>query len=168
MIKLLGAVIIIMTGVTLGFMPLLDMKERVRMITMYREGLNRMKSELSTYGTSIPLLMNHLRAIENSCKLFAYVSDAIEQNGPMCFSSAWHTYITEHGKFLNNTECETMCTLGEVLGRYSLEEQIASIDRSIELLASGAQVTRVKLQELSRIYIGTSLCLSTMLVVLLL
>jgi len=53
------------------------------------------------------------------------------------------------------------------LGRYTLEEQLSSIQSVIGLLAQGKEETRNKLRSVSRLYMGTSLSLSAMLVVLL-
>ena len=164
MMKLCGAIIIMGTGFTLGCLPLMAMKERIRALEGYREELMRMRAELSTYGMSIPELIHVLR---NSV-LFSLPLLRIEEEGPMAFSVGWKTGVAQNSGSLTVHEKNALERLGDVLGRYSIEEQLCAIDEVVDIFEQGKAETLHKLRSVTRLYMGTSLSLSAMLVVLLL
>ena len=86
----------------------------------------------------------------------------------MAFSSAWKDCVMHHGVFLTGEEQYAIAGLGDVLGHYALEEQLASLDAVIDMLKRCKEETKDKLRGVWRLYLGTSLSLSAMLVVLLL
>lgn len=147
----------------LGGMPLQRMWERIRMLSTFEEALHLMRAELSSYGLRIPELMQRM----DDCELFSSVAKYMEEVGPMGFSEGWKCCIERNCSFLTETERHEIAGLGEVLGRYTLEEQLFSIQSVIGLLVQGKEETRNKLRSVSRLYMGTSLSLSAMLVVLL-
>lgn len=150
-------------GVMLGCLPLAEMRKRIEILESIISGLCRMRSELSTYGMSIPNLM----ALMKNENMFSSVRDCLERNGPMSFSDSWKAYIKEFGYALTAEENRVVSSLGDVLGQYAMTEQLESLRTVIELLEHGKVETRNKLRSVSRLYVGTSLSLSAMLVVLL-
>ncbi len=135
---------------------------------IYEQALRRMRSELATYGTSIPELMRALRESEKNTNLFEFVSNYIEENGPMAFCDIWKTYVKAESDYMTERENTAVLGLGDILGRYTIHEQLAAIDEVIEVLKEGKAETKMKLKEVAKLYLGTGLSLSSMLVVLLL
>ena len=166
--KLWGAIIIIAAGVMLGILPLAEMNERIRILSEYNYALNRLKSELSTYGTSIPQSMRNLSLENKRASLFGAVSEHIELYGAMAFSEGWKSYIVKHRGMMGEQAYCAVIDLADVLGRYSIEEQLAAIERALCSISLGQDETKKKLQRVSKLYLGTSISLSLMLVVLLL
>ena len=144
-------------------MPLFWMRERMDTLDRLINGLCRMRSELSTYGISISDLMGLMKAEE----MFSMVAECLEKSGPMAFSDSWKSNMKSFGNALTVRELHALEGLGEILGRYALEEQIESLNAVLELLTEGMNETKHKLKSVSRLYVGTSLSLSAMLVVLL-
>ena len=134
------------------------------MLDAFTKELKFIKAELHTYGLSIPELMGRMQ----TSMVFSTVGDIIEQYGAMAFSEGWKDCVTKFGEHLTPREHQSTAGLGDVLGRYSLEEQVSAIDEAVELLSQGKVETMMRLREVSRLYMGTSLSLSAMLVVLLL
>ena len=145
-----------------------ELKKRTRLLMLYDHGLKRMRTELATYGMSIPELMQKLSDNEREWTLFPIVCSYIEQNGAMAFESGWKSYFVSHGDYLKDTEYRLIVGLGEILGRYTIDEQLEAIDRVSDALVLGVEETRHKVHEVSRLYLGTSFALSAMLVVMLL
>ena len=151
-------------GGLLGCFPLMKMKERIRVLDVVTEELKFIRAELHTYGLSIPELMGRMQ----TSMVFSTVGDIIEQYGAMAFSEGWKDCVTKFGEHLTPQERQATEGLGDILGRYALEEQVRAIDEAVELLLQGKMETVKRLREVSRLYMGTSLSLSAMLVVLLL
>ena len=166
--KLLGAVLIILVGTVLSILPLMEMKERIRRLMVYADELRAIHAQLSTYGTSIPVLMRALCIEHTTSGLFAAISEHMDRNGAMSFSDGWKRYINEQAAFLPEQELSALLHLGDVLGKYTVEEQLSSIERVLDLLYLGIGETKSKLREVSRLYLGTGLSLSSILVILLL
>ena len=163
MMKVCGAISILVAGGLLGGVPILRLLERIRVLALISEALSTMRAELNTYNMSIPELM---RTVKDN-RLFSSVVLLLEEE-PMSFSAQWKTCVAQVGKNLTVREYRAVSSLGDVLGRYALEEQLASMDGVIELLREGKSETAHKLHSVSKLYVGTSLSLSAMLVVLLL
>lgn len=163
MMKVCGAISILAAGGLLGGLPIWSMLERIRVIELFLDGLIKMRAELNTYSMSIPELMMTMKGH----KIFSSVCLLLAEE-PMSFSGQWKSSVDQVAESLTEQEYRSVSGLGDILGRYSLEEQLASMDSVIVLLREGKMHTEHKLRSLSRLYLGTSLSLSGMLVVLLL
>ena len=168
MIKLMGAVLILSAGVMLGSLPLVSMKERTRLLNGYVDALKAMKAELSAQGLSIPKLMDVLSEGNSSHHIFAYLSSYIAEHGVMEFSVGWRSYIMSESSIIEEDELRSLMSVGDMLGKYTLEDQISEIEHCIEILERGIENTRQKQKEITKLYLGTSLSLSLMLIIALL
>ena len=148
----------------MGALPLLGMSERIRILEMLIEAFNRMKAELHTYGMSIPELMEQMREHQ----LFGAIRPRLEQEGAMAFSQIWLDCMERYHERLTAQEYRMVSELGDTLGRYALEEQLASLEAAIVFLTAGKNETKDRLRAVSKLYMGTSMSLAAMLVVLLL
>ena len=137
------------------------------MLQNYETDLKKLKAELVSYEVSIPVLMQAMSR-EGDGSIFSFASRCIMSEGAMAFSNAWHRYLNEHGVFLEEQEYHAVNALGDVLGRYTIEEQAAAIDHSLSVLSAGRKEHTDKLHSVTRLYLGTAIALSAMLVVLLL
>ena len=162
--RLFGALFIMMAGGLLGCMPLVKLRERIKTLDTLIGELKRMRAELHSYGLSIPELMQKM----GESVIFSSVRDSIEMDGAMAFAMGWKGCVAKCESCLTPQECQAVSALGDVLGRYAMEEQLSALDEVVEILQNGKEETKQRLQSVSRLYMGTSLCLSAMLVVLLL
>lgn len=147
----------------LGGFPLQRMWERARILNGFEKALYRMKAELNSYGLSIPELMQRMGDVE----LFSSIAKEIEKEGPMGFAEEWKRCIDHNSGYLTDAEHHEIAALGEILGRYELAEQLTAVQNVITILNQGKEETKKKLSSVSKLYMGTSLSLSAMLVVLL-
>lgn len=161
--KLFGAMLIIFCGLLLGCTPLLKLVQRKQMLGEMMHSLSKMKSELCTASPSLPQLMYRMR---DHGQMFTYLSSEMEEKGPMAFYDAWH-YCVERELCLTGEEKNTLHSLGDALGRYVLEEQVAAIEGTIPVLREGYVQTKEQMREVGRLYIGMGLSLSVMLVIVL-
>lgn len=155
---------IILSGLIFGIAPLLKLLERIRLLSELIHALEKTKAELNTNVPTIPQLVY---SMEGSCELFNFINDQIEKQGPMVFYNAWHTCIQQE-RYLTPEEQNALHALGDTLGRYVIDDQLAAFDRTLPILKEGYTDAKIQLQSVSRLYIGTGLSLSAMLVVVLL
>ena len=147
----------------MGGLPLVGMWERIQTLNAFEDTLLRMEAELNSYGRSLPDL---LEAMKESA-LLGVVAQRMEEEGPMGFACGWRYCVEQYCVHLTEREQCAVAGLGEILGRYSLEEQLAFIHKTVAVIEEGKAETKNKLRTVSRLYMGTSLSLSLMLIVLL-
>lgn len=164
MIRVIGAMLIIACGLLFGCSPLLKGMERKRVLSELMCGLSKMKSELCTAAPSLPQLI--LRIHDDGWR-FADISAEMTEKGAMEFYNAWHGCV-DNTHCLTQEERSSLHGLGDALGRYVLEEQVAAIERTVPVLGKGYARTKEQLREVGRLYIGVGLSLSVMLVIVLL
>lgn len=162
--KLFGAIMIIFCGLLLSCTPLLKLMERKRLLSELTSILEKLHSELCTSAPALPQLMER---VGTEHPIVGSIVSEMQENGPISFYDAWHKSI-DREVYLTEEERNSLHGLGDVLGRYVLEEQLTAIARTLEVLREGYLSAKLQLAEVSRLYIGTGLSLSAMLVIILL
>lgn len=170
MIKLCGALLIMLGCVYIGCAPIYAMNQRSANLYAYWNLLERMKAELETYHHSIPQLFLSLLRLKNkhTQPFIQSVYEALISDRPNSFHEVWRSYIQQKLAVFGEEEREMLLYLGESLGCYSIEEQAIIINRSISRFRVSYEETIKRSRELRKLYPPCSAAVGILLVITLL
>ena len=170
MYKLLGAILLLSSALCCGACPIIYKMKRIRALSNLTSALFRMRMEMHAAAPSIPILIQIM--CENSYgeprDFFASIWSSMEEHGAMAFYSTWNIKAKEMFWMLTKQEEDALIKLGDVLGAYILEDQVQEIDTAITIFQNGILDTKGFLKEQGKLYLGTSLSIGLILVVVML
>ncbi|MBR5543433.1 MAG: stage III sporulation protein AB [Oscillospiraceae bacterium] len=151
MIKIIGAIILVGAAAVLGFSAAANLNTRERVLSGFSRALDIMHSEIGQYLTPLDELMSKLSGI-SPVPLDGFFKQCFEEmkNKPDTpFRFIWVKNI-KHADYLRlrGEETEVIAALGNVLGRYSAEEQKLAIEhasRCVESMSQSASRDRKRL-----------------------
>ena len=135
MIKLFASFIILGTVTLIFYQPIFVLHSRVNFLKNMIIMLNQIKRELQTNLWSVSDMLNNIHDIDCDCinAFINHVKFKIEQNGAAEFSMCWNESAKQSLKYLSAEEKMTILQLGEILGRYSLDEQVTALEKAIHI-----------------------------------
>lgn len=160
-----GAILVTAAGLLAGLLA----ADRLRACARRREGLCHMLSliefELSRFRTPLPALFAGLsQTLSGACgALCRQVAEGLAEPEGRSFSDVWAAETAR----LAPREREILGPLGQVLGRYGAEEQLAAVGLCRRDMERALEEARAAVGEKGRIYIGLSTAGGLMLAVLL-
>lgn len=171
MLRLVGALLLTAGAAGLGLCAAGQLGDRVRSLRSLVGGLEILKRELSFRRTAMPELMERTarQAGEPARYLFARCRDHLEELGERSFGQIWVRAVeAEPELLLTREERAVLAELGQVLGRYDADGQIAALERAEE----GLKVCLARAEEdrrrLGRVYTALGMGSGAMLAILLL
>ena len=135
MLRLVGALLLTAGAAGLGLCAAGQLGDRVRSLRSLVGGLEILKRELSFRRTAMPELMERTarQAGEPARYLFARCRDHLEELGERSFGQIWVRAVeAEPELLLTREERAVLAELGQVLGRYDADGQIAALERAEE------------------------------------
>ncbi len=163
--RVAGAAILTAAGLLAGLAAVDDLRRRRTL----REGLARMLTllgfELERFRTPLPALFGKLpEQLEGEAAAFCRrVRDGLAQLGSREMEDIWREAVAP----LPAEERRILTPLGQVLGRYGAEEQLAAVDACRGEMERARDETAAALRERSRMYIGVGAAGAAVLAVLL-
>ena len=135
MIKLLASFIILGTTTLIFYQPIFVLHSRIIFLKNLIMMLNQIKRELQTNLWSVSDMLNNIHDIDCDClnDFINHVKFEIEQNGAAEFSISWSTNAKQLLKYLSVEEEIPVLQLAEILGRYSLDEQVTALENVIHI-----------------------------------
>ncbi len=129
MIKLLGVLLVVCAGVGAGFIQPCSMNQRIRLLEQLEQDLCYMGSELNSSRMSIPELMEVMQEQCGCCTkpLYTAVRLRMAEDGAAAFEDAWKVAVKQYCSILTDGERKKLCSLGLVLGRYLLEDELTAV-----------------------------------------
>ena len=103
-----------------------------------------------------------------SRRFFQEVSDQFTAQGAPYLEQCWNTAVDRCCAGLSDEEQRAMRTLGEVLGRYGVDEECAAISRCVSELNTGHTQLRRRYSADVRLYTGLGLTAGCILAIVLL
>lgn len=171
MLKLCGALLLMAGAAGLGFGAAAQLEARVTGLRAMVGALAQMERELSFNLTPMPELLDRLarEAQPPAALFFARCRAGMGRLGEQSMGALWREALAEEsGLLLTHEEQQTLCALGDVLGRYDGDGQRAALQNTMEEMGrflAGAQRER---DRLGRVYGVLGLGAGAMLVILLL
>lgn len=139
MIRMIGAAMVAVGGAWLGFQGAEDLRSRVRTLRQVSAGLAVLERELELNGPPLAQLLN--RGSEHSVGMtsnfFQSCAQGLEHLDREEFSSQWRRQVAQF-EALGRQGQEILSPLGDVLGRYDVQQQ-----------RRGTQAVRSRLEELA-------------------
>lgn len=171
MLKLAGAVLLMLGAAGLGFGAVGQLRARVDSLRALIGALEQMERELTFRLTPMPELMERTarQAREPARYLFAHCRDHLWELGEKSFGALWREALAvEPDLLLEDREREVLTELGDVLGRYDAEGQRKSLQRAAAELVRCLRQAEEDRERLGRVYTALGLGSGAMLVILLL
>lgn len=168
MLKMLGAVLVVLGTGSLGVGAIGRMKREVQMLRAFITALEGMEREISFQLTPMPALFWGLatRNEEPLSGFFATLSRAVEDLGEHDLSQRWKEGL--RALPLSQRTQELLGELGDVLGRYDAESQCHAIAHTREELATSLQKLEGEGVQKRKLYVTLALTVGALLVILLL
>ena len=169
MSKIFGAMLVLLGCCMLGYAPVYRTKMRIKHLQAYMDMLGRMKQKLSVQQLSLPQLFLYLN---DSAKLTAKelceaVHRTLTSDNPLEYTNIWSEMISNQSAMLNANEQDALSTIGESLGKCSIEEQVYIISQAEHILGEAYDDTYSRYNQMHRLYPSCSLAIGLMVVVVL-
>ena len=147
MTRLIGAALLVGGCAGAGLRCRRAMREKVRVLADLIAALGRIRSELVTNRTPLGELTAQLAGNGPSAArdMFAFLAAGLKMPGDEGFSALWRCSL-QRCPALDGEGTAALERLGAVLGRYSVGEQAAAIDRCTAELERQLRAAREKLQ----------------------
>ena len=164
--KLLGAMLLTAAGLLAGLAAAGELRSRAARREELARMLERMEFELGRFATPLPALFERLSGqLSGDARLLCgHMSAALADLGGRTAEELW----TEAVAFLPGPEREALLPLGQVLGRYGAEEQLAALAACRARMLEAAEDARRDLRERGRMAVGIGAAGAAALAVLLL
>jgi stage III sporulation protein AB len=155
MTKLLGAVLIIVSGTAMGISKYLSLRRGVNTLYDLIAALETMRGEICTRLTPLPELTDILsrRGGDGVRKMFESVRRGLDGLSENSFSVIWDESLKELAGICPD-DLYALSSLGAALGRYDAKEQEVIITRVIGQLSASAQRAGEGLRSAGKLYIG--------------
>ncbi len=147
MTRLIGAMFLVSGCAGVGWLRKRAMVEKVRALEDMIAALDRLRSELNTRCTPLAELAAVLsrEGPRDARGVFASVAEGLRDADGESFSALWERSL-QHCPALGGEGTAALARLGAILGRYSVGEQTAAIDRCIAYLEQELGEAREKLR----------------------
>ena len=170
MSHLLGAFLIVAASLAMGLAYVNGEKRRLRALRSAEQLLKAITGELETRLSPLPALFSRLPGrCDGAAAAFASAMNArLDRLGERQFRDLWAESVEIAFPMLSREERELLCTLGQSLGRYELERQLAELSLTLDLLAEAIARRSAALPEKKRLGLGLAWAGGALLVIVLL
>lgn len=171
MLKLLGALLLIIGAASLGFGAAAQLTARVTGLRSLTAALEQMERELAFRLTPMPELLGRLaqQAQQPASMFFARCRENMNTLGERTLGEIWREALEqEPDLLLSREEHQVMRALGDVLGRYDGEEQRVALRAASADLGRYMKQAENERNRMGRVYGALGLGAGAMLVILLL
>ena len=169
-IHVIGAGLLILAGGLFAKNKTAALKSHLTMLASLASSLQVMLSEIQVNLTPIGEILEMLSAFGAPCsrRFFQEVSDQFTAQGAPYLEQCWNTAVDRCCAGLSDEEQRAMRTLGEVLGRYGVDEECAAISRCVSELNTVHTQLRRRYSADVRLYTGLGLTAGCILAIVLL
>lgn len=171
MLKLLGALLLMLGASGLGFGAAAQLRARATVLHGLVASLEQMERELTFRLTPMPELLERLSGEKQAPweLFFARCKCGLLHLGERSLGDIWRSALEEGTDLLlGNEERQIMLELGEVVGRYDGEGQQAALERAVSGLEHCWKRAQTEWDRMGRVYSSLGLGAGAMLVILLL
>lgn len=169
MIKITGALLIMSSVIALSIIPLYHHSYRIRLLQDFLMDFRFIHNEMRTNLSSVPDLMKFLcrKGGKITGEAYKKIYEMICAHGAAKFQDDWCSVMKSYSKYLSSDEYDHLTNIGNILGKYILEEQLSALSHLIELFEKSLSEEKLILSEKKRIDLGIGASLGIILVILL-
>lgn len=167
--SLIGAVMILAACVLAAMRMVREETSRLRTLRELSAALARLQAEMNLHLTDLPSLAKSLggECSDRAGRFFAGLSAKLDKLGEKSFPQLWAENVRELLPELEAEDREAFLRLGQTLGRYELDEQLAAIERCRATLDRSASQLAQCLPERRRLAFGLMSAAGALLCILL-
>lgn len=167
--KILGALVILSSTIALSLIPFYHRRYRIRLLQDFLRDFRFVHNELRSNLSSVPDLMDFLRRNggESTREVYAIIFEMINTHGTALFHDDWCSGMKRYSRYLSSEEYDLLINVGNMLGRYILEEQLSALNHLIESFEESLSTEKLIFSEKNRLDIGIGTSLGIILVILL-
>lgn len=168
--RLLGAGLILLAACGVGGVNWLDRQRHLRCLRALCEALSLLHAELKTNRTPLTRLLPYAaeQAEDRASAFLRQVSDSLTQLGERSFSELWQEAACCQLSVLRQGELEELLSVGRVLGRFELQEQLNTLTRCESRLRARLEQNEARSRDEARLSLGLPAAAGALLVLLLL
>lgn len=159
-VHVLGALFLTLSGACYALERDKGQIRRLKLLRNLADALYYMEWELKTHLTPLDELL-HTLAGEGSVGIaetfFKNLWERLDRQGMVGFPQCWRAEVRALKEGLTAEEENALLTLGDVLGRYGVEEMCCAMERCIQVLERGYESARRQAKERSRLTWGLGL-----------
>lgn len=159
-IRMIGALFLTLSGACYALERNRGQSQRLKLLRNLSDALYYIEWELKTNLTPLDELIQTLsgeRSAGNAKVFFKNLGERLNRQGMVTFPQCWCAEVRVLKDSLTGEEQDALLTLGDVLGRYGVEEMCCAMDRCIQVLERGYESTRCQAKERSRLSWGLGL-----------
>lgn len=151
-----GAALILLACLAAAWRLTQEQTKRLRALQELSAALERLGADMSLRLTGLPELTEALAqsAPGAAGRFFCTLREALSELGEKPFAVLWAETLRSALPELGREELDALLRLGETLGRYELNEQLAAIELCRAALERGAALLRDALPERRRLAYG--------------
>jgi len=168
--KLMGAVFVLVAGILVGYISLYEEKNRINRIKELCNATDIMCGEMASKQSPLNTLL--ICASKNTNaelrQFFEHIDKSFDALGEKSFSDIWKEAAQEYLLFLDGECFEAFLHLGNVLGRYGLEDQLSALTVFKNRLTRELELSSEKYPEKRKLGFGLAASVSTLLIIVLL
>ena len=167
--RMIGFVLIVFSSLIFGVNHVASRKERIDTLSSFASMLELLKAELNSSLCSIPELLERIALkIDGPAQSFIKILKLnFSVLGEKSFSAIWEESLVACNTDLAENELDSLCSLGNVLGKYTLETQNRALDECISLLRQSERNASFDFPQIKRLSIGVSVSAGLLLGILL-
>lgn len=171
MLKLLGAILIVVSCTGIGASYSVDLKQHWGELRMLKQMLYMLRGEIKYTKSPLPEAFEHIapRLPEPFSRFLAETAEQMENLDGQSFPQLWQAQIDRclSKTHLRKEEKEQLAALGEVLGYLDLDMQLSSIELYLEQLELAIAQSREALATKQKLYQSLGVAGGIFLVILL-
>lgn len=136
MSKFIGAICIVLSGVLVGYFPVLQLKQKIVFTRAMVQALRDMYGELNATLEPVPELIESLakRRYSQVQPFYMEIYNRLSTQGMTEFGNIWTGAVEAQGKLLSEETRFSMCALGNILGKVSVNDQLTAIHHTVDVL----------------------------------
>ena len=137
MIKAIGVILLAGGATLIGISASSELSARVRTLSMFCRALEIMRAEIAELLSPLESVLQKLgrEMPEPFCAFFSECAEEMRRRRDIPFGIIWKKQLSHNAALtLSAREKEELVSLGNVLGRYSADEQKISIERTSRTL----------------------------------
>lgn len=170
MLKLFGAMLILLAGTLFGFYQALLLARRPRQIADLIRSLQRLETEILFGFTPLPeaLVLTAGAGQGPVSALFRAAGDELSQSGGRSVQQIWQSVITGHWRStsMKPQERDTLLQLGTTLGLTDRDDQIKHIRLTVKQLEGEERIARDEQQRYERMWKSLGVLMGLLVVIL--
>lgn len=154
MLKLMGALCVMVGALWWGLSAVGELRRRVETLEGLREGLSYLDRELTFRLAALPELLEQLGQKDSSpaAAFFGEVFCQLQKDPEGGLRQSWRVAMTRHLDLLHAGERQVLMEVGQALGRYDAQTQSKTLARAGRRLEAYRQTAQEEAKRLGRVY----------------